>query len=79
MAKFPHDAPKHRVIRALEKLGFVLIRDREHVQMHRREPDGTTSPLTIPGHRLIKGSTLRAVCTQARVGREEFLRSYDET
>lgn len=31
MSKFPRDAPKRKVIRALEKLGFELIRDREHI------------------------------------------------
>jgi predicted RNA binding protein YcfA (HicA-like mRNA interferase family) len=48
MGKFPRDAQKRQVISALEKLGFELVRDREHVQMRRREPDGTFTPLTMP-------------------------------
>ena len=76
MPKFPRDAPKRRVIRALEELGFELIRDREHIQMQRREPDGTFTPLTVPAHRTIKGSTLRAICTMAGISREDFLRAY---
>ena len=76
MAKFPRDAPKRRVIRALEALGFELIRDREHVHMSRRNLDGSTTPLTMPSHRTIKGSTLRMICTQAGISREDFLRAY---
>ena len=77
MSKFPRDAPKRRVLRALEQLGFDLIRDREHVQMRRQETDGTVTPLTMPAHRTLKGSTLRMICTQAGISREEFLRAYE--
>lgn len=31
MAKFPVDAPKQKVIRALNILGFKIVREREHI------------------------------------------------
>jgi len=77
MPKFPVDAPKKRVMRALEQLGFRLVREREHIAMVRENPDGTRTPLTMPNHPHIKGSTLRTICTQSDISRDEFLRAYE--
>lgn len=77
MPKFPVDAPKRRVLRALTALGFKMINEREHIAMLRQNPDGTRTPLTLPNHPQIKGSTLRTICTQSGISREEFLRAYD--
>ena len=41
MAKFPVDAPKAKVIKALELLGFRLAREREHIALVRNNADGT--------------------------------------
>jgi predicted RNA binding protein YcfA (HicA-like mRNA interferase family) len=77
MPKFPVDAPKRRVIKTLELLGFELVTEREHVAMVRQNADGTRTPLTLPNHLHIKGSTLRTVCTQAAIPRDDFLDAYE--
>ena len=79
MDKFPVDVPKARVIKTLELLGFIMVRQREHIVMVRENADGTRTPLTMPNHAQIKGSTLRSICTQAGIPREEFLRAYEQT
>ena len=78
MAKFPVDAPKQRVIKALGILGFRIIREKEHISMVRENPDGNETPLTMPNHPRIKASTLRTICTQAGISRDEFLEAYEK-
>ncbi len=79
MTKFPADAPNRRVVKALEKRGFQIVRKREHISMVRENHDGTSTPLTMPNHPRINTSTLRTICTQAGIPREDFLRAYQET
>lgn len=76
MAKFPIDAPKRKVIRALENLGFKTVRKKEHISMIRENPDGTKTPLTMPNKRTIKASTLRTICNQSGITRDEFVQAY---
>ncbi len=78
MSKFPVDAPKQKVVRALERLGFVIVREREHIALLRENDDGTKTPMTIPNHTIIKSSTLRSICTQAGISRDDFLKAYSK-
>ena len=45
--------------------------------MLRENADGTRTPLTMPSHRKLKGSTLRTILSQARIPREDFLNAYN--
>ncbi|MBA3871030.1 MAG: type II toxin-antitoxin system HicA family toxin [Anaerolineae bacterium] len=78
MPKFPVDVPKAKVIKVFELLGFHIVREGNHISMARENADGTTTPLTMPNHLRIKGSTLRTICRQANISRDEFLKRYED-
>ena len=79
ISKFPSDAPKRKVIIDLKKLGFKIVREKEHISMLRENPDGSNTPLTMPNHKKIKGATLRTICNQSGITREEFLNAYGKS
>jgi predicted RNA binding protein YcfA (HicA-like mRNA interferase family) len=79
MPKFPVDAPRERVLAAVAKLGFRIIREREHIALERINEDKTRTRMTIPNHRTLRGSTLRSICTQAGVSCDEFLAAYENS
>ena len=78
-AKFSVDAPVENVIKAFEQLGFKVVRRGSHIALLRENEDGTRTPMTIPSHRKIKGSTLRTILTQAGISRDEFLSAYEQS
>ena len=66
MAKFPdRRAETPRPEDAFEKLGFRIVREAEHIALRRDNPDGTSTPMTIPNHRTIKGRR----CVDLHAGR----------
>ena len=54
------------------------MRESNHMAMVRENPDGTRTPLTMPNHRRLKGSTLRTILTQAGIPRDAFLAAYEQ-
>jgi len=60
-------------IRALERLGFVQIRQRgSHVVLKKQTPEGEVG-CVVPLHRELAIGTLRSVLKQAKVTPVEFM------
>jgi predicted RNA binding protein YcfA (HicA-like mRNA interferase family) len=58
-------------VRALEKVGFVVYRQRgSHIIMVRQTPSSQT---TVPNHKELDRGTLRAIIRQAGLNVEEFV------
>jgi len=74
--KFPKDAPKQKVVKTFEALGFKIVRMGNHISMVKENKDNSKMPLTMPNHDRIKGSTLRTICRQSGISREDFLKIY---
>lgn len=62
-----------QVLRALQRDGWVVVRQRgSHIRLQKHLAQETLK-LTIPAHRPIKRSTLAHVLKQARLAIEDFL------
>lgn len=57
------------VVRALERLGFVVTRQRGSHIMMRRDSSGCV----VPNHRELKIGTLAGILRQAGISPEEFI------
>jgi predicted RNA binding protein YcfA (HicA-like mRNA interferase family) len=72
MPKLPRTTGR-KAIRALERLGFVQVRQRgSHVTLKRETDEGVTG-CTVPMHDKIAIGTLSSILKQAQVTPEEFL------
>jgi predicted RNA binding protein YcfA (HicA-like mRNA interferase family) len=60
-------------LRALERLGFVQVRQRgSHVMLKKQTPDGEVG-CVVPLHRELAVGTLRGILNQAKVTPDEFM------
>ena len=65
--------PGAQAVRALERLGFVQVRQRgSHVVLKKQTAEGEVG-CVVPLHRELAIGTLRGILRQARVEPEEFM------
>jgi predicted RNA binding protein YcfA (HicA-like mRNA interferase family) len=71
MTKVP-SLPYDQVIRALQRDGWVVVRQKgSHIRIQKHTP-AETLKLTIPAHRPIKRTTLSHILKQAKLTVGEF-------
>jgi len=64
-----------RIVSALQRLGFRVVRQRgSHIRMERALPDRTIR-VTVPAHRPVKRSTLAHILKQGEIPLDDFLRA----
>ena len=75
MAKLPRDADPRKVLRALERLGFVVdhVSGGHYAMVH---PGDRTRRTSIPFHGKLRTGTLRAILRETRVSLEAFLENF---
>ena len=72
MSKLP-SLPYTRVIRALQRDGWVIVRQRgSHIRLQKRLSDEVLK-LTVPAHKPIKRTTLAHILKQGRIDLSRFL------
>ncbi len=72
MSKVP-SVPYQQIIAALERDGWVVVRQRgSHIRLEKELSDEVLK-LTVPAHRPVKRSTLARILKQARIGVDRFL------
>ena len=71
MSKVP-SLPYTKVIRALQRNGWVVVRQRgSHIRLQKRTATETLK-LVVPAHFPIKRSTLSHILKQARLSADQF-------
>ena len=64
--------PYDQVIRALQRDGWIVVRQRgSHIRLQKHTTTETLK-LTVPAHRPIKRTTLSHILKQARLSIEQF-------
>ncbi|KAF3884269.1 MULTISPECIES: type II toxin-antitoxin system HicA family toxin [Nostocales] len=72
MSKVP-SVPYQQIIAALERDGWVVVRQRgSHIRLEKELSDEVLK-LTVPAHRPVKRSTLARILKQARISVDRFL------
>ncbi len=72
MSDLPH-VPGHRLVRALQKAGFVLLRQRgSHALLRHREDFTRRATVILHGSKPIKPGTLQAILRGAKLTVEEL-------
>lgn len=73
MSKVPN-LPYTQIIVALERDGWVVVRQRgSHIRLEKKLLEETLK-LTVPAHRPVKRSTLAHILKQARISVDQFLK-----
>ena len=73
MSKVP-SLPYGRIIRALQRDGWVVVRQKgSHIRLQKHTPSDAIK-LTVPAHRPIKRSTLSHILKQAKITVDDFLK-----
>ncbi|MFB2876000.1 type II toxin-antitoxin system HicA family toxin [Floridanema aerugineum] len=72
MSKVPN-LPYTQIIAALQRDGWVVVRQRgSHIRLEKELPSEVLK-LTVPAHRSVKRSTLARILKQARIEIDRFL------
>lgn len=61
-----------QVVAALERIGYVIVRQRGSHMRLRHLTDPTRLPVTVPDHRTLKFGTLRAILRDTQLTAEEL-------
>ncbi len=73
MSKLPVVSGKE-VVKALEKVGYKVVRRKgSHIRM-RNDKNPAAKPLTVPDHKTLKPGLLRKILKDANLSIEEFIK-----